>query len=578
MADKLKRSTFDDVWVAIMKNDISATAEPDDKKWHVVQEDSPYCAVCKATEGSVMVRCGTPGCKKLYHLDCANNAAWGGLSLSECGEVFCVSWQCDAHFTPPRFCICKQPYDEELDMVQCDECLDWFHTSKGCEDLAVKPSENEKYRCRSCRALHSKGKKPDPALADANRAKEALFMAQADAVKGFSALQILDQQLNNLLDILQHPGATSLSSKQVRAAAEIMSVSPFVPCVPDGEFELDEREEQLVAGLGVLPLVADWRQRVAAYLARVEDWCARAEGYFRKNVPHLTLSDAPFAAAQLPLISEVCAGLEQLSAQADSQLVGLPSDLDPFLAFTQCVLWLRDLLSLLHGPKADNWVQKLGQMQSAGVARGKLLASHSASLYFSYSADFQQTMKAAAQAVAGMHAWSRETDKILDAEEEYELISLEEYLESAGQFPARPLLYEELGVRIAEARQLEGEIDLALQASTPDHAALQGLRERQDELGVLLPSEDRFAAVSERLIFAKALEMIGEGRVRESVVRGLADRAEALLAPSPDSSALEMIGEGRVRESVVRGLADRAEALLAPSPDSSALEMIGEGR
>jgi hypothetical protein len=50
------------------------------------------------------------------------------------------------------YCLCGQPYDPNIFMIQCDACKDWFHSS--CcnfqEHLAI---EIDKYHCPKCAPL-----------------------------------------------------------------------------------------------------------------------------------------------------------------------------------------------------------------------------------------------------------------------------------------------------------------------------------------------------------------------------------------------------------------------------------------
>ncbi|XP_071081601.1 histone lysine demethylase PHF8-like isoform X3 [Haliotis cracherodii] len=54
--------------------------------------------------------------------------------------------------TEPIYCLCRQPYDETLFMIECDVCKDWFHGS--CVGvLEHQASDIEIYHCPNCQLL-----------------------------------------------------------------------------------------------------------------------------------------------------------------------------------------------------------------------------------------------------------------------------------------------------------------------------------------------------------------------------------------------------------------------------------------
>jgi hypothetical protein len=46
------------------------------------------------------------------------------------------------------YCHCRQPYRENVFMVQCDKCLDWFH--RGCERVPRVVKKNTCFFCKNC--------------------------------------------------------------------------------------------------------------------------------------------------------------------------------------------------------------------------------------------------------------------------------------------------------------------------------------------------------------------------------------------------------------------------------------------
>ncbi|XP_060226839.1 histone lysine demethylase PHF8-like [Meriones unguiculatus] len=53
----------------------------------------------------------------------------------------------------PVYCLCRQPYDMNLFMIECDLCQDWFHGScVGIEE--EKAADIDIYHCPNCAVLH----------------------------------------------------------------------------------------------------------------------------------------------------------------------------------------------------------------------------------------------------------------------------------------------------------------------------------------------------------------------------------------------------------------------------------------
>ena len=51
------------------------------------------------------------------------------------------------------YCKCKKLYDENIFMIQCEKCKDWFHDS--CVDIEEEEAENiDEYHCPNCESEH----------------------------------------------------------------------------------------------------------------------------------------------------------------------------------------------------------------------------------------------------------------------------------------------------------------------------------------------------------------------------------------------------------------------------------------
>ncbi|XP_060515940.1 histone lysine demethylase PHF8-like [Cylas formicarius] len=70
-----------------------------------------------------------------------------GMDLSETNyNVNGYDVQAD---TEPSYCLCGQPYNPDIFMIQCDACKDWFHSSC-CNFREWQAIEIDKYHCPRC--------------------------------------------------------------------------------------------------------------------------------------------------------------------------------------------------------------------------------------------------------------------------------------------------------------------------------------------------------------------------------------------------------------------------------------------
>ena len=147
--------------------DADADADADDVEVEVEVED-----LCCSSTGGFTIGCFSEGCNKKCHLDCEHITQDTGLVINDdCNLLF----YCRDHFFVEKFCSCVKGYGEDKDMMQCDECKNWFHTQcvgSSSKDFAISNLDdnneyinklnsytrasgfnNTRYACHKCRLL-----------------------------------------------------------------------------------------------------------------------------------------------------------------------------------------------------------------------------------------------------------------------------------------------------------------------------------------------------------------------------------------------------------------------------------------
>eukprot|EP00729_Bicosta_minor_P002733 gene2733-2203_t len=105
-------------------------------------DDAVYC-ICRrpAVEGEEMIQCDD--CEEWFHYDCVHLTAEVAAAIDHytCGN--CA--QKDA-----VYCVCRRPAGEGETMLQCDGCDDWFHIT--CIGLSEEEAQQiASYICRGCK-------------------------------------------------------------------------------------------------------------------------------------------------------------------------------------------------------------------------------------------------------------------------------------------------------------------------------------------------------------------------------------------------------------------------------------------
>ena len=92
--------------------------------WKKAEGNRKECSCCEQPAGGAVIMCHNPSCRFKAHLPCAVGA--GSLKLEEDGTLVFL---CEKHTDPIVFCVCKNPYDANYNMIACDTCDDWFHNT-----------------------------------------------------------------------------------------------------------------------------------------------------------------------------------------------------------------------------------------------------------------------------------------------------------------------------------------------------------------------------------------------------------------------------------------------------------------
>ena len=111
----------------------------------------------------------------------------------------------------------------------------------------------------------------------------------------------------------------------------------------DGASSALSDDVELLASLGVMPVLDAWRSKLTAYLAAYAAWLDEAKEYYLSNSGKLIVL---FNAAQMPVANEVSAQLRRLVAQAGADLRCFPTDMQDFCAFADCVDWIAEFLQV----------------------------------------------------------------------------------------------------------------------------------------------------------------------------------------------------------------------------------------
>jgi hypothetical protein len=265
-------------------------------------------------------------------MDCAFHQ--GGLLMDD--ETGSVSVFCDAHFKPILFCTCKEVYNESKPMVFCDECCDWYHNS--CEGITKPPREDESYTCRSCREMKKQGRSVSKVLVEKNKAKELRSSFQQNASKAIGLLAELEGGLCPIMDDITKQGKSQYSIQEINDAKDVLSAPPFA-----ADPAADANTIDLLAKLGVRPVIDQWRAQLNLYLDRYELWFNRANQFFNEQCSRIV---ALFGPNQLGTVREVLTQLHALCGEASAELVGTPVDLEGFHVYVEAVAWMAEFLQV----------------------------------------------------------------------------------------------------------------------------------------------------------------------------------------------------------------------------------------
>lgn len=110
--------------------------------------------------GLFAIAVATSLCYGILPQDCAWDQGKMRQHLSECFKqgqltLFPQAQKARKHKTYTRveqlevFCHCRQPYNGDVFMIQCEICQDWFH--RGCQRIPRKITKNTLFVCKKCK-------------------------------------------------------------------------------------------------------------------------------------------------------------------------------------------------------------------------------------------------------------------------------------------------------------------------------------------------------------------------------------------------------------------------------------------
>jgi len=163
------------------------------------------CIVCHATTALpfASLTCRRDGCCKQIHIKCAlEGSRWGnvGRVLLEDKRLPDLVYDCPLHHSEPLFCVCHKPMNEDP-MIQCDECLEWYHTPCLLSDTTMG---EESWVCSYCRYNLSRNNPEDLAQLKEkkiiNKDKDVLATAIQAAQDNLLPFKHLVQNFTSVVD------------------------------------------------------------------------------------------------------------------------------------------------------------------------------------------------------------------------------------------------------------------------------------------------------------------------------------------------------------------------------------------
>ncbi len=285
-------------------------------KW-VLSENKQYqCSYCAdQSEENIYIRCAHNRqgkfCSKYVHLDCGLNIE--SFYMDDNGNLTC---ECKNHYEPVTFCSCKKPYDENLPMIQCDRCLEWYHEQ--CEGVG-KVNENDEYVCKSCRVLGSKGKTVSSDLKEANAAKDERYRFNID---GNAAAECLRRLVEDVCPVVD--GVFRRSSNSGASLEEVITaIGTIQDCLPSSE-----EESKVAMVLKDDTFLQTWDRQLKDFQAAFHRWNTLAiealETFF-------TNFSGKFSVADKELLIRVCAQYEDLELTRSNNFRFISVDVQGYL-------------------------------------------------------------------------------------------------------------------------------------------------------------------------------------------------------------------------------------------------------
>jgi hypothetical protein len=186
--------------------------------------------------------------------------------------------------------------------------------------------------------MKKQGRSVSKVLVEKNKAKELRSSFQQNASKAIGLLAELEGGLCPIMDDITKQGKSQYSIQEINDAKDVLSAPPFA-----ADPAADANAIDLLAKLGVRPVIDQWRAQLNQYLDRYELWFNRANQFFNEQCSRIV---ALFGPNQLDTVREVLAQLRALCQEASAELVGTPVDLEGFHVYVEAVAWMAEFLQV----------------------------------------------------------------------------------------------------------------------------------------------------------------------------------------------------------------------------------------
>ena len=514
----------DELWKQVMLHVTSRHAALANQ-WEIVDSKGAHSRLCYecnagAQYSSVLIKCRHDGCTNFYHLDCAHNSK--GEFYLDIADGHKLEFDCEEHFVPPKFCLCKSEYDASKSMLLCDDCHEWYHYD--CIKISEKKAPDQ-YICKDCTALKKEGKKVPDKVVQRNKSKDE---TSARALDAFKAIDVLTEIVSNVCPLVDStpPRTPSIwSIKEIDGAVRIVSSKLW-------SAEYDRSGEE-IEKFGTEDLVGAWRAQLVEARNTMALWINSGMDKVQHTIRRFdapSLSDAKYAE-----IADAMADLLQLETNARDIFHiadksgsrdgnDTPADIKWFVEFCELAKLLKDTLDLLHTPpalssttkmdddddddnddddKEEEWLRELNSMVKANASKARAKENRGSAVmtefvkicrgYFSLVEEFVEEIRQAAESLQQISLGKRSIT----------LGSLLELLKGLDSLPVQPRGAAALRATVAPLLDvLEKDVGAALDQACTDRETVYALKSRTEQYhSISIPSQGKLDFVIARIDF-----------------------------------------------------------------------------